>query len=218
MKIHGLVACTILLFASNLTHAAPISMKGLGETYTPGNSFSFEVSLPEIQNLGAYNIDLLLSSNSGVAGVDYFFDVDATIPAPSMYVFPTSPNFFDAALVDSFSAHRLTLTDFNFSGVEVLSDVNDLVAIVTIGIESSFQGDLMLSFDIDGLFLDTPAILPTSVSEFDDIRTNTEALEPVILTLIPEPSGCVLFAIGAMFFAVQHKQKYFVLHKTQSTF
>ena len=80
--------------------------------------------LPPAANLGAYNIDVLMQSAEGTAGSDFSFDVAATMAASPGYVFPSAANFFDAVNTDTPSLQRLTLTDFDLAGVDVVASAN----------------------------------------------------------------------------------------------
>ncbi|MEX2170230.1 MAG: hypothetical protein WD851_13035 [Pirellulales bacterium] len=177
-----------------------IFFDGLPTIYTPGSAIVFKVGLPAIANLGAYNVDLILTSDAGVAGIDYFFDVAATTPVAQDYVFPFTANYFDAANVDSPSQHRLTLTDFDLDGVDVVSGANEFLVVAVIRSADDFAGSLMLSVDVAGLILDTPSIVPTPVDGFDAIRANTEAGGPALLTAVPEPKAlaCALTVAGGL--------------------
>lgn len=188
---------SLAAFAESAT-GAPISLEGLTGAYSPGGVTTFEVVVPELANLGAYNIDLTLSSTEGTAGVDFFFNLAATKPATSQYVFPSTFNFFDAVNLDSPSTQRLTLSDFDFTGVDVVAGVNDRIATVWIGTLAGFTGDLDLAFDVTGLFLDTPDTTPTPVAGFAQISADTDAQGVVTLSLIPEPSSALTMTLGAM--------------------
>lgn len=180
---------------------APIQpIVGAPSAYVPGQLVTFEVRLPEAANLGAYNVDVVLESSFGSAGVDFYFDVDATTPATAGYVFPSSANYFDAAIVDSTSRHRITLTDFDFLGGSVTVGVNDRVATVALRTAPTFSGLLSLFVDAPLLILDTPDAVPTPVPGFDAIKTDIAAAGAIELQVVPEPHGAVLivtaFAIG----------------------
>jgi hypothetical protein len=168
----------------------------------------FDVRLPAISNLGSYNIDLVLESTVGTAGVDFFFDVAATVPASMNYVFPSSANFFDAVNVDSQSRHRITLTDFDLVGIDVVPAANDRVAAVVIQTAATFSGQLALFADTDGLILDTPDITPTPVPGFDSLRSDIAEGGTSQLPAVPEPTtqllclACILF--GSHFLRREH--------------
>jgi hypothetical protein len=191
----GLVTPTVLAGGVQL-------IEGLPSSYTPGQPIAFDVHLPAITNLGSYNIDLVLESAAGTAGVDFFFDVAATVSAATNYVFTSPANFFDAANVDSAMRHRITLTDFDFVGVDVVPGSNDRVATVVFQTDATFAGTLELFVDADGLILDTPVVTPTPVPGFDTLRADIAASEPIELDPIPEPSATVLlawsFAVGCV--------------------
>ena len=175
--------------------AAPIQLiEGLPSFYVPGQPIAFEVRLPQVTNLGSYNIDLALETAAGTAGVDFYFDVGATMPAAANYVFPSSANFFDVVNVDFATRHRITLTDFDFVGVNVAPGINDRVAHVFINTASSLAGHLSLFVDPDGLILDTPDINPTPIGGFDTLKSGVAASGPIMLGPVPEPSAAALLA------------------------
>ena len=131
----------------------------------------------------------MLTADAGVAGTDYCFDLAATAPVATGYVFPDTANFFDALNVDSPSQHRLTLSDFYLNGVDVAASVNDLVATVVIGTGADFSGNLALSVDVDGLILDTPDVSPTPVQGFVAIKMDTGSATSATVIPVPEPGA-----------------------------
>lgn len=195
-RICSLAAAILTCGISLQSLAMPVALTGLGGSYTPGATQTFQVSLPPIANLGSYNIDLLLTGASGTAGTDYFFDVAATIAASSGYVFASTANYFDAVNVDPPFTHRLTLSDFDLTGTNVVASVNDKVATVVIGTAAHFQGSLSLTVDTSGLILDTPDVVPTSVAGFAQIVGDTRAAGDYSLVAVPEPSTIVLVALA----------------------
>ena len=199
--VFAAATCIGLVAPSNClatTMNTTVAVEGLSSTYTPGSFVEFEIAMPPISNLGSYNIDLVLTSDTGLAGTDFFFDVEATVPADSGYVFFSDTNFFDAVSSDSASTLRLTLTDFDFNGVDVVADANDRVARVFIGTAAAFSGDLILSLDVDSLLLDTPDITPTAVAGFDEIKTAAAAQAPTTVTVVPEPTTWVYVLIALL--------------------
>ena len=133
------------------------------------------------------------------AGVDFFFDVAATVPAPTNYVFPSSDYFFDAVNVDSTARVRITLTDFNFSGINVSPGVNDRVATVVLKTAATFHGNLALSVDVSGLILDTPDVNSTPVPSFNALKSDIAAGGLIELTSVPEPATIVYCLSGILF-------------------
>lgn len=176
--------------------SAPIEINGLPSSFTPGQSFSFEVSLPPVANLGAYNIDLLLTGSSGAAGTDFSFNLAGTDVASSGYVFPSAANYFDSVNVDSPLVQRLSLTDFDLTGVSVVDGVNDRIATVFVDTVGGFDGSLTIALDFGGLILDTPDTTPTPVAEFSQTVADTQAAGDFGIAPIPEPTAIILFTLG----------------------
>lgn len=194
MNRYALVVVISLCCVSSVVFAAPIQLiEGLPSTYTPGQPVTFQVRLPSVTDLGSYNIDLVVEGNSGIAGVDYSFDVAATMPSATSYIFPSATNFFDAANVDSPMRQRITLSDFDFAGVDIVPGTNDLVANVVVNTAANFLGSLSLFADPNGLILDTPDVEPTPVLEYQSIHAGVADSPPFVLPPVPEPS-CALIA------------------------
>ncbi|MCC9601046.1 PEP-CTERM sorting domain-containing protein [Stieleria sp. JC731] len=183
---------------STAVSAAPVQLLYSNSAYTPGSSFTLSVGLPAATNLGSYQIDLLLSGNSGTAGVDYFFDLAGTDAAASGYVFPSDALFFDAVNTDSAMTQRLTLSDFDFTGVDVVPGTNSSVANVVVSTLPTYMGDLTFSVDAAALILDTPDLTPTPIDEFASIQADTFAVLPQTISAVPEPSSILLLVIGAV--------------------
>jgi hypothetical protein len=175
----------------------------LPNAYIPGQPVAFNVRLPAISNLGAYNIDLVLESSVGNSGTDFYFDVTATTPASANYIFASHTNFFDAVTVDSPLRHRITLTDFAFSGVDV-TGANDYVATVAFRTAPMFHNPLRIFVDSSQLILDTPSIPPASVQRFNVIQNDIAATGSAELVAVPEPSTLLITAstIGIVLFSV----------------
>lgn len=174
---------------------SPIQLiQGLPGFYTPGEQVSFDIELPAVTNLGSYNIDVAMESNAGTAGIDFYFDVEATAPAAMKYIFPSTANFFDAATIDSVIRERVTLTDFNFVGINVAPGVNHRVATVVFHTSPTFNGSLSVYVDASLLILDTPDIVPTPVPGFGELQLDIAAATPDRLTAIPEPASVLLLS------------------------
>ena len=167
----------------------------------------FDVRLPAISNLGAYNIDLVLESNgTGNAGTDFYFDVAATAPDLTSYVFPSTANFLDATTVDSSLRHRITLTDFAFSGVNV-AGANDHVATVVFRTTPVFKGPLRVFVDTPLLILDTPSAVPTPVQGFDAIKNDIAAAGSFELVPVPEPSNLLIAAAALLTILIVNRKR-----------
>ncbi|MCO6042839.1 hypothetical protein NG895_02860 [Aeoliella sp. ICT_H6.2] len=179
-------------------HGASISMTGLDSYFTPGVPFAFEVRFPMLTQLGAYNVEVVVQSTSGVAGTDFYFELPETHPATSGYVFPSQANYFDAVNIDSVSQQRLTLTDFSETGVDVTPGANDRLAHVVIKTASGFHDSLTVFVDSSGLLLDTPNITPTAVAKFDTVQLDTANVPARMIRPIPEPTAISLAVAGVL--------------------
>ncbi len=188
-------AILLVEFFPQLAPGAAIQLiDGLPSSYPPGQPVMFDVRLPAISNLGSYNIDLVLESSVGSAGVDFFFDLAATMPAAASHVFPSSANFFDAVNTDSSTRHRITVTDFDFAGVNVLPGTNDRVATVVFRTAPTFNQPLQLYVDAPLLILDTPDPVPTPIEGFEALQNDIAAASPIELPAVPEPLSLSLGA------------------------
>jgi hypothetical protein len=206
---HLLLAALLLATIVLPAMSAPIQLiDGLPSSYVPGQPITFDVRLPLITNLGSYNIDVVLESDTGIAGTNFVFDVAATVPAATSYVFPSSAYFVDAANVDSSMRHRITLTDFDFAGVDVLPGTNDHVANVVIQTSPNFTGRLNLFVDAESLILDMPDVDPTPVLGFDAIQAGVAEAATIVVEAVPEPPTTWLLVVGFAGFGVRLRPRF----------
>ncbi len=194
--LHHFFSAVILsgLLTQTTLGASTQLIEGLPSSYIPGQPVTFNVRLPAITNLGSYNIDVVLESTTGTAGSDFFFDVATAAPSVTNYVFPSTDNFFDAVNVDSPSQHRITLTDFDLVGVNVVTGVNDRVATVVFQTASTFDGPVSVFIAAPLLILDTPNITPTPIQDFETLRNDIAAAGAIELRSVPEPSSLLMSA------------------------
>ena len=187
------VALLCWSFMTIMASAGSVSMiENAPTSYVPGQPITFSIRLPPITNLGAYNIDIVVESLSGEAGVDFSFDLDGTMPSTNNYVFPSSLDYFDAVNTDSLTSQRLTLSDFYFAGVDVSAGVNDLVALVVLLTAPEFSGELSLVIDPASLILDMPGLTPTPVPQFASIQADVATAMAVVVRAVPEPTAYLL--------------------------
>ncbi len=198
-RILCLLVTVLLGLGSHRLVAAPVLLE-IPDNFTPGVSFVISVSVPAITNLGSYNIDLLIEGDVGDAGSDFYFDESATTAAAVGYVFPSQDFFFFSTNLESTLTQRLTLSDFDFVGADVVLGVNSAIAQVVVSTLPSFVGSLTFTIDSDFLILDTPDPVPTPVDEFFAIQSATAMLPATTLSAIPEPSSALfllLIGVGA---------------------
>ncbi len=165
-------------------------------TYVPGEPIEFQLRLPAISNLGAYQIDVLVESSAGTAGVDFTFDLPSASAATSGYVFSSSANFAAATNVEGPNRQRLTLTDFFLDGTDVVPGGNDLISTIVLQLSASLRASLNIKVDASSLILDTPQLAPTSVPEFQFIQNGIFASGAATLRAVPEPSAMWLLFSG----------------------
>ena len=194
-----------ILWGSSQLHAGAIELVYPGG-FAPGVPFTVAVIMPEATNLGAYNIDILLTGSSGQAGTDFYFDLTATNAAATGYVFPATDFFATASNLDSASTERLTLTDNDFVGANVISGINSAVADVVVNTVPGYSGVLTLMVDGNALVLDTPDLTPTPVAEFNSILVDTITADPLTITNVPEPNAAAALSI-TLFFACQRRRR-----------
>ncbi|MBL9165597.1 MAG: hypothetical protein JNL18_22920 [Planctomycetaceae bacterium] len=185
MRMLSLCLCT--LYFAIPSYASSLESASLLSGYLPGQPQSFIFSLPPVTDLGSYNVELLLTSPTGVAGTDFYFDALATTPAANNYIFSSAENFFVSANVVPGNIHSLTLSDFSSAGVDVVTGANDEVASIVLRTSASFNGVLSLSLGVDTFQLDTPASTPTSVSEYASALAAAVAEVNSEVSPVPEP-------------------------------
>ena len=93
--------------------------------------------------------------------------------------------------------HRLTLTDFAFSGVNV-AGANDDVATVIFRTTPVFKDPLRVFVDTSLLILDRPNAVPTPVQGFDVIKNDISAAGSFELVPVPEPSNLLIAALALL--------------------
>ena len=181
-------------FLGSYCQAAPFQLVFPDGTYQPGSPLLFQVLLPvAVTELGAYEIQIVLTGDEPTAGVDFGFDVDATEAADAQYVFDSADLFFDTILTESATSQILWLTDLTLgAGVDVAESINDRVANVVVNTAASYRGTLTFTIDADSLILDTPD--GNEIAGIAAIRTDTATAAPTTLVAIPEPSVIVATA------------------------
>ena len=102
--------------------------------------------------------------------------------------------------LDSSTSQRLTLTDFDFAGVNVTPGTNDRVATVVIRTLATFNRPLSVFVNAPLLILDTPNIEPTPVPDFNAIKAGVAEAMPIVLQPVPEPSiiSLLVLAVGGI--------------------
>jgi hypothetical protein len=177
--------------------APPIELlENVPTTFVPGQPVEFQVRLPAITNLGAYQVDLLVESATALAGVDFSFDLPSIHVADSDYVFLSSNLFAAATNLEGPNRQRLTLTDFELAGIDVVPNINDLIGTIVLNTSKSLDGLLEIKVDALSLILDTPQVDPTPVPEFLSIQNGVHASGVATIRPVPEPvAGALLLEL-----------------------
>ncbi|MDM4018762.1 hypothetical protein [Roseiconus lacunae] len=178
--------------------AAPVRLLNVPETYRPGGTFEFNVIFPEMTALSAYQVDLLLSSDQGQAGIDYSVSVVTPWATHTGYVFPSEDFFGFGTDIESSTVQRVSVADLDLAGVDVVLGRNDRVARVSVMTSASFAGDLQVKVDADALILDGPQLMPTPVEQFESIYNATIAQASIRIVAIPEPQVLGLLVISVV--------------------
>lgn len=186
-----------MLWALSLpSFAVGVENSSLLNGYVPGQPNYFVLRLPAVTNLGSYNVELLLTSPTGVAGTDFYFDAVATHSISPGYVFPNASNFFTAANTLSGNRHSLTISDFALAGTDIVPGVNDGIATVVFKTSPGFNGALSLALGQDSFQLDTPATVPTPVTGLATARSSVASNVDATVTPVPEPNIVCLLNIA----------------------
>lgn len=139
----ALAACSVPARADTL----PL-ITDLPATYTPGEAFTFKVSVPTLFDFTNYTLQLVFTTDP--INPPLFASASA---AASNYVYPSSAGFQStlSTVLDS-NEVILTLSDSTTPGVEVVPGTNDQIATVTVTPGLSLTGPIRLSIGVDSLF------------------------------------------------------------------
>ena len=199
-----LAAAAVVLAIAASSPASPIlSIQDIPATYTPGQSVGFNVVLTGAEDLASYCIDIVMTAETAVPGVDAAFVIPA---APvSRYVFGPHGENFAAALNTIVGSQILTLSDFHdpdgngtLDGVNTVSPINDLIASVAIQTQPNLTGKLYLAISAVGLELDGPLTdpdgVPISINGFAALQAGLATTGPAEVAQVPEPATATLLA------------------------
>jgi len=213
-------ACICLGAAGARADAIRIEIEPSSAAYVPGGAVDFDVRLTGANNLGSYNIEVLIEDADGLLPggpaegnfwlVDLLSDTGNPADPADLNIATRSEN---AGYV--FGANTDATTRVTYEGVALgygvgLSDYGydenlpalfygadtdpDKQVLATFRVETGprFAGTLRLSFDADFLFVDDPDGVP--VADLDPIvLADYELFVPIV----PEPATVLLLAAGA---------------------
>lgn len=166
---------------------------GAPGTYDPGVGFTFEVRAPGLADLGAYNVELVLTADPGAITA---LSATAAFPAdPALSPFGTADNFLVGGPFTTGNELRITLSDLTLgSGVTTTAGSNDLLAVVTVTPGAAFFGPLTIRTDAATLQFDTPAGDPIPV----DAPPAVVVAPAGSTNPVPAPPGALLAVVGVV--------------------
>jgi hypothetical protein len=171
----------------------------LPKTYTPGTSFSFDLSLPALTDFTDYTLNLVFSTNT----VDP--PLFASSEASANYPFATSSGF-QSTLSRSSSSSQITLTiaDSTSSGVTVTPGSNDALAHVTVTPGADMTGPIHLSVGVGTVFHynseDFSYDFPTNIPAITEADVGSPP------TAVPAPPGALLLGFGVLILGLRARR------------
>jgi hypothetical protein len=192
------VAVTLAALTAGTSRADTLPLfSEVPATYIPGSAFTFQIVVPEINGLSAFNVDLIF---------------DATVNSPDLnvsaaasmteYVFTTTSTFSS----NSFTGPGLNEVSVQFSDstlnpVSTVTGVNDVLGIVTVSPGADLTGPITISFDASTFvdyFSEGFDNLPGSV-------TVDQGTPPP--PAVPTPAAWLSMAIGVLILAGRERLK-----------
>jgi hypothetical protein len=163
---------------------------GVPGSYSPGGSFTFNVTLPLVTDFSGYTLELVFTTNTVGAGLT------ASATPASPYPFGSTKNFTTStdAPIDSTEFHLL-LSDI--TGAGVVTSPGDTLATVTVQTDASLRGDITLEV---GPATDFQHNLEIQYRTPDAITIGQG--EPVPSS-VPTPAGAVLLGVGGLVLAAR---------------
>jgi hypothetical protein len=199
MKRYLFVAFAAIGWSASLrADTAPI-FSDLPSTYVPGTSFTFNVSAPDLTDLGAYNVELVFQTTVNPTNL---LTITAAPPTNlNLYPFGTLDNYLQGGPFVSGNSIHLTLSDFTLSdpGVTTVAGVNDLLAQVTVMPGAGLTGPISISVAPDSLQFDT--------LDGDPIPSNPPGAAFVSQSggATPVPTPPALFLMGSVLWGLSSK-------------
>jgi hypothetical protein len=208
MKWTALAALALVAWCSGTARADTLPLASpLPATYTPGTSFSFTISVPQLQNFVGYTLNLVFTTSVTDPPLVAF----PTVAPPDTYVFSTSANFsFQFNAQPNSNSVGLTLTDSIAPGTTFTTPgVNDQIATITVVPGAAMTGPITISVGNGTAFNGDP---PEGVGY--DPLTNIGTVQGPPLdgggggggggtSPVPAPPGLVLLGVGGLLFSAR---------------
>lgn len=205
MKRYVLAVAVVVGLSSAPARAETLPLiEGMPTTYTPGQSFTFTVRVPEMLGLSGYRLELVFSAETPNPRILAAPSFTPSASDPSTYVFGTSDQAAftldtsgpDVRLVltDSFAAPRDPPTD-------VTPGQNDFLATVTVTPLAAANGLPAVTGPITiSIGAGTSFLFSSESGPFDALEpfVVAEADTPPVGNPVPAPPGLLLLAIGGL--------------------
>ncbi|QJW93501.1 hypothetical protein [Frigoriglobus tundricola] len=177
--------------------------EGVPGTYTPGQTFTFQVTVPQLFDLNKYVVELDFGTNT--PNPPLFVYSTAASTATGQYVFPSNANYQSTStLVLDSPVVALTFSDSTTPPINTVPGANDTIATVTVIPGADLTGPITISIGGATLFnYDTengqvPPPNPIVVQQSGSGGTGNP---------VPAPSGAVLLGIGGLLFGVRSRYR-----------
>ncbi len=175
----------------------------LPSTYTPGQAFTFQLSLPQLYEFTSYQLTLVFSTDVQNPALSV-----SGAAAASNYPFTSSSKFTSSSgTTPDGSGVTLTISDsIAEPGVTVTPGSNDQLATITVTPGTSLTGSITLSIDPNSIFhyntengtYDSPTDIPPIDQASGPGSGSGGGTSPV-----PAPAGAMLFGLGGLLVAAR---------------
>lgn len=180
-----------LFVAAGTSRADTLPLVGVPSSYTPGQTFSFDVFAPGLVGLRDYTLQFTVSSGTAPNAPDLTVTPG---PATTNYPFPDTSNFFSAQSTVS-NETFVTIADATNlpEGVNTQLGVSDRLSTISISPGVNLSGPITITFTLNEFTTgrDVTFDLPAPII----INQNDGPIDPAP---VPAPPGVVLLAIGGL--------------------
>jgi hypothetical protein len=198
----AVVAVVGLCEASARADTLPM-FEGVPETYTPGQTFTFQVTVPQLIDLSKYVLELDFGTTTPNPPLFVFSTPAST--ATGQYVFPSNAGYQSTfTLVQDSSVAALTFSDSTATPVITVPGANDTIATITVLPGADLTGPITISiggatlFDYDTEFGQPPPPDTITIEQSSSGGSGSP---------VPAPSGAVLLGIGGLLLGVRSRYR-----------
>jgi|GEM_PF-6503036 len=194
--------------------AGPVFTLVKPATYTPGDMFTVVVNIEDVNDLASFDLELQLSSTSGVAGTDFGFIELTSVPVTD-YVFAADSSagtsFSQTANTDLANNAFLTISDANdlgLTGVNVgTGAMNSRVLAEAKIFTTALAGNLTLTFGAGTLLLNSDLLNDPTI-DLSSATFNGDGPIQGGAAAVPEPTSFVIFGMGVLGMCVRFRRRF----------